>query len=207
MEALEAVHMQGIIHRDVKPENLVFDERGYLRLTDFGIARVWEPENNTENSGTPGYMAPEVMFKHNHGIAADYFAVGVIAYECTIGRRPYLGRSRKEIRDAILERQAQIHKKDLPPGYPKEAADFINKCLMRQPSKRLGINGSEEVKGHPWFASFDWEALRRKELKASFVPDVQKENYDNNHVKRTWNDTEEVNEHQSLLRRPSKKEV
>ena len=73
-------------------------------MTDFGIAREWEPENAAENSGTPGYMAPEVMFKQNHGIAADYFAVGVIAYECTIGRRPYLGRSRKEIRDAIIEK-------------------------------------------------------------------------------------------------------
>lgn len=100
--------MEGIIHRDVKPENLVFDSNGYLRLTDFGIARVWEPENNSENSGTPGYMAPEVMFKQNHGIAADYFAVGIIAYECTMGRRPYLGRSRKEIRDAIIEKQASI---------------------------------------------------------------------------------------------------
>jgi serine/threonine protein kinase len=131
VEALEAVHMQGIIHRDVKPENLVFDAYGYLRLTDFGIARVWEPENNSENSGTPGYMAPEVMFKQNHGVAADYFAVGVIGYECIMGRRPYLGRSRKDIREAILQKQMSVSKKDLPPGYPKEAADFVNKCLMR----------------------------------------------------------------------------
>ena len=138
-------------------------------------------------------MAPEVMFKQNHGIAADYFAVGVIAYECTIGRRPYLGRSRKEIRDAIIEKQASIQKKDLPAGYPKEAADFINKCLMRQPSKRLGINGIEEVKGHPWFNNFDWESLHNKTMKATFIPDVKKENFDNNHVKREWNDTEEVN--------------
>lgn len=63
IQALEAVHEQGIIHRDIKPENLVFDRDGYLRLTDFGIAREWQPENSTENSGTPGYMAPEVMFK------------------------------------------------------------------------------------------------------------------------------------------------
>ena len=76
-------------------------------------------------------MAPEVMFKQNHGIAADYFAVGVIAYECMLGRRPYLGRSRKEIREAILNRQAQIREKDIIPGYSKESADFVNKCLSR----------------------------------------------------------------------------
>ena len=59
--ALETVHNSGIIHRDIKPENLVFDSDGYLRLTDFGIARYWSPDNASETSGTPGYMAPEVM--------------------------------------------------------------------------------------------------------------------------------------------------
>ena len=94
IQALESVHNQGIIHRDIKPANLVFDRSGYLRLTDFGIAKEWHPENHNENSGTPGYMAPEVMFKQNHGIAADYFAVGVIAYECITGKRPYDGKSK-----------------------------------------------------------------------------------------------------------------
>ena len=61
--ALEYLHQQGVIHRDLKPENLVFDSRGYLRLTDMGIARVWRPSNASDTSGTPGYMAPEVMCK------------------------------------------------------------------------------------------------------------------------------------------------
>ena len=61
LQALEVVHNCGIIHRDIKPENLVFDSDGYLRLTDFGIARYWSPDNASETSGTPGYMAPEVM--------------------------------------------------------------------------------------------------------------------------------------------------
>lgn len=59
--SLEYVHNKSILHRDIKPENLVFDEKGYLRVTDFGIARIWNPENSKETSGTPGYMAPEVM--------------------------------------------------------------------------------------------------------------------------------------------------
>jgi len=58
---LEYVHNKGVIHRDIKPENLVFEANGYLRLTDFGIARIWTPENSKDTSGTPGYMAPEVM--------------------------------------------------------------------------------------------------------------------------------------------------
>jgi len=56
MAGLEYIHIKNIIHRDIKPENLVFDEDGYLRITDFGIARVWRPENSQDTSGTPGYM-------------------------------------------------------------------------------------------------------------------------------------------------------
>lgn len=91
---LEYLHQNGVLHRDIKPENLVFDNRGYLRITDLGIARIWKPENSQDTSGTPGYMAPEVMCRHNHGVAVDYFALGVIIYECMLGKRPYVGRSR-----------------------------------------------------------------------------------------------------------------
>ena len=136
--ALNHMHAKGIIHRDIKPENLVFDENGYLKLTDFGIAREWIPntDNSNETSGTPGYMAPEVMCKNNHGIAADYFALGVIAWECMNGRRPYQGKSRKEIRDAILAKQAHIRKNEVADGWDVEAADFINK-VCKHSSKFL----------------------------------------------------------------------
>lgn len=101
---LEYCHEKQIIHRDIKPENLVIDDEGYLRITDFGIARVWRAENAQDTSGTPGYMAPEVMCRQNHTTAVDYFAVGVMAYECMNGRRPYVGKSRKEIREHILSK-------------------------------------------------------------------------------------------------------
>lgn len=59
--ALEYMHDNSIIHRDIKPENLLLDSKGYVRVTDLGIARILRPDNNTDTSGTPGYMAPEVM--------------------------------------------------------------------------------------------------------------------------------------------------
>ena len=102
IHALEAVHHANIIHRDVKPENLVFDNDGYLRLTDFGVARRLTTDNSNETSGTPGYMAPEVLSRVNHRFEADYFAIGVIGYECMNGRRPYVGATRREIREQIL---------------------------------------------------------------------------------------------------------
>lgn len=133
VHALDAVHAAKIIHRDIKPENLVFDNEGYLRLTDFGVARILSKDNASETSGTPGYMAPEVMCRQNHGLVADYFAVGVIAYECMLGKRPYQGRTRRDIRDAILTKQIQIKKYEIPEGWSMAAADFINKCLQRKP--------------------------------------------------------------------------
>lgn len=91
---LEYMHNNGVIHRDIKPENVVMDENGYVRITDLGIARIWSPENSQDTSGTPGYMAPEVMCRQNHCCAVDYFAVGVIGFEFMLGKveycRPYI---------------------------------------------------------------------------------------------------------------------
>lgn len=130
---LEYCHEKTIIHRDIKPENLVIDDEGYLRITDFGIARNWRKENAQDTSGTPGYMAPEVMCRQNHSYAVDYFAVGVLAYECMFGKRPYVGKSRKDIRDNILAKQVHIKKQEVPIGWGIEAADFINKMIQRKP--------------------------------------------------------------------------
>jgi serum/glucocorticoid-regulated kinase 2 len=94
VQGLEYIHQHNIIHRDIKPENLVLSESGYLKITDFGIARVFRTNNSQDTSGTPGYMAPEVLNHENHSFHADFFAVGVIAFECMYGRRPYYGRSR-----------------------------------------------------------------------------------------------------------------
>ena len=103
------------------------DEKGYLRITDFGVAKIYQKENANETSGTPGYMAPEVMCAQNHSYGVDYFALGVLAFEFMYGIRPYLGKTRKEIKELILSRQVQIRKTDIPDNWTSEAADFINK--------------------------------------------------------------------------------
>jgi protein kinase A len=83
---LEYLHGNNIIHRDIKPENLVIDSKGYLRITDLGVARLYSSENYKDTSGTPGYMAPEVINRQNHSFFVDIFALGVIAYECMLGK-------------------------------------------------------------------------------------------------------------------------
>ena len=176
--ALEYIHSQKIIHRDIKPENLVLDSKGYAHITDFGVAKINETDNSSETSGTPGYMAPEVILIQNHSYPCDFFALGVIGYEFMKGYRPYLGRSRKEIKELIIEKQAKIKKEELPKGWGILASEFINALLQRKPNKRLGYKNIEEIKEHPWMKDINWELMAKKELKAPFLPYINKENFD-----------------------------
>ena len=176
--SLEYIHKQKIIHRDIKPENLVLDSRGYVRLTDFGVAKINEPDNSSETSGTPGYMAPEVILIQNHSYPADFFALGVIGYEFMMGYRPYLGRSRKEIKDLIISKQAKIRREELPDGWGMIAADFINGLLQRKPYKRLGYQNISQIKEHSWMKDIDWDLLNLKQIEAPFLPYSAKENFD-----------------------------
>jgi len=204
LTGLEYLHSSGVLHRDIKPENLVFDSKGYLRITDFGIARSWRPDNANDTSGTPGYMAPEVMCKQNHGVAVDYYALGVIAYECMLGQRPYNGRNRKEIRDQILAKQVQIKRNEIPEGWSLEAADFINKLIQRKPINRLGLDGPKEVKEHPWLKDYPWAKMAKKELLSPFIPSEDYENKQN-FMDGNWEDEndEVVRQNALLLRRNS----
>ena len=176
--SLEYIHKQKVIHRDIKPENLVLDSNGYVRLTDFGVAKINEEDNSSETSGTPGYMAPEVILVQNHSYPSDFFALGVIGFEFMLGYRPYLGRSRKEIREKIISSQAKIKKENLPDDWGADAAEFINSLLQRKPNQRLGYNNISEIKEHPWMKDINWELLYKKELKAHFLPSSNKENFD-----------------------------
>lgn len=168
---LEYLHINGIIHRDIKPENLVFDYKGYLRITDFGIANTLTNNAKIESSGTPGYMSPEAMLRKAQGFETDYFALGVIAYECMLGKRPYSGKDRKEVKENILSKQVQLKKNDVPAGWSLESVDFINKLLKRNPKERLGINGPLEVKNHAWLVDVEWKKVLEKKLKSPYKPD------------------------------------
>jgi hypothetical protein len=173
---------------------LVLDSKGYLRLTDFGISKIYHNDKQIlDNSGTPGYMAPEVMCNQPNTYVVDYFALGVIVYEFMRGYRPYLGKNRKEIKDKILSKQVQIDRYQLPIGWSLHAGDFVNSLLQRKPNKRLGSKGVEEVKQHPWIKYFNWKDLYLEKLEPPFVPNNQ-DNYDReycNHLERVGLHTKE----------------
>ena len=189
---LEYIHSNNIIHRDIKPENLVLDDRGYLRITDFGVAKIRKEDNSSETSGTPGYMAPEVLLAQNHSFPVDFFAIGVMGYEFMLGQRPYLGKNRKEIKHQVLRRQARIEEEDIPPGWGEESVNFINHCLKRKDTRRLGYEGGiSELKNHIWFKDFDWDALFNKSLNAPFIP-PKGGNFDKKYCEAIENHTEET---------------
>ena len=176
--ALEYIHKKNIIHRDIKPENLVLESTGYVRITDFGVAKINEEDNSSETSGTPGYMAPEVILVQNHSFPSDFFALGVIGYEFMLGRRPYLGRGRKEIKQLIIAKQAKLNESDIPEGWGIQSMEFINSLLQRKPMKRLGYRGVGEIKNHEWMQSINWSLLEQKKIEAPFIPPLNEQNYD-----------------------------
>ena len=176
--ALKYIHENNVIHRDIKPENLVLDENGFVRITDFGIAKENMPDNSSETSGTPGYMAPEVMKAKNHSFPVDFFAIGVIGYEFMLGKRPYYGKNRQEIKEQMLSKEAVIKKENIPKGWSEDSVDFINQLLKRKIGERLGSkDGAKELMRHPWLKYYPWEELIKKELCSPFVPD-KNDNFD-----------------------------
>ena len=167
---LEYIHYNNILHRDIKPDNLVIDKNGYVKITDFGISREIGKLIKGESSGTPGYMAPEVMCGKSHSIDSDYYCMGIMAYEFMKGIRPFICKSNAELKKKVMESDVVINKLELPEGWGIEAGDFINRLIKRKQNERLGHGGDNEVKNHLWFKGFRWDKLYRMELKSPFIP-------------------------------------
>ena len=180
--ALEYLHTLAIIHRDIKPENILFCNNGYIKLTDFGIARTWSPNNSNDTSGTPGYMAPEVINAKHHGLVVDFWDLGIIIYELMNGKRPYSGIHRKEYKDNLSNKEIQIKKGEQPIGWSNDSVDIINKILKRKEGQRLGAKGIEEIKKHNWFQNFDWEGVSNLKINAPFIPIKTEDCFDESYL-------------------------
>ena len=181
--SLDYIHMNNIIHRDIKPENILIDEKGYFAITDFGIARFRKKENSHEKSGTPGYMAPEVLFAQNHGFSVDFYAVGVIGYELIFGKRPYFHVQRKALQQEILTKNAQIKESELPQGFSLNCLDFINRLIKRKAEERLGYNNINEIYEHKFLSDINFKKLYNKKLRSPMKIFINKEgNYDSRNV-------------------------
>nr|CAH69748.1 cGMP-dependent protein kinase 13-3 [Paramecium tetraurelia] len=166
---VEYLHKLQIIYRDIKPENIMVDEKGYLRMIDMGTAKFLNQKSIRTYTiiGTPHYMAPEIITGKGYTFTVDLWSIGVCLFEFMCGGVPYA-----EDADDPYEIYEEIQKKSItfPPFMKdKKAKKFIEQLLLKTPEARLG-GGYASLKANSWFDKFDWDKLMDKELKAPFVP-------------------------------------
>merc|ERR1719453_1124075 len=154
------MHQKKVAYRDLKPENLVLDDKGYLKIVDLGLAKVVEGKTWTL-CGTPDYLAPEIILNEGHDKAVDYWALGVLIYELVAGMPPFYADDPMEVYEKILSSNLTI-----PQHFTKNLTDVVRKLLKLCQSKRLGNGkgGCGAIIKHKWFSGFDWEGLKNYEL-------------------------------------------
>lgn len=163
--ALEYLHGSHTIYRDLKPENVFIDAAGFVKIGDFGFAKVLESNNRTYTfCGTPGYVAPENVLAHGYNYSVDWWGLGVLTYVLLTGRQPFSSPKTDDPMVVMRRIVDENYAVKYPPFLSPAARDLIQKLLERKPAKRLGMLAGKaaDVKRHRWFDGFDWDGLESR---------------------------------------------
>jgi serum/glucocorticoid-regulated kinase 2 len=173
--AIGYLHGKGIMHRDLKLENVLVDQNGYLKIIDYGLAKALaEGQTSKTFCGTPEYLAPEMVMHQGHDFSVDWWALGILIYEMLIGVTPFYNRERKLL--LLKIRQSKVvfpDKKKYKIEYSDEFVDIVLKLLHKEKDQRLGSKDDfREIIAHPFFKDIDKELLLAGKFKPPLVLDV-----------------------------------
>ncbi|KAI9244936.1 kinase-like domain-containing protein [Sporodiniella umbellata] len=173
VEGISELHRLGILYRDLKPENILITADGHIILTDFGLSKWLDNDDQTQTfCGTAEYLAPEVLLGDPYSFGIDHWSFGTILYEMLAGFTPFWADSHTDMYQRVLEDPLEFPS-DI---FDYETAEFISDLLDRDPLTRLGAGGCDEIKQHVYFADISWEAIRERAIEPTdFLTPVKDE--------------------------------